>query len=103
MAAGDGGRALGVAMSNPTLDGVAVTNVVGADGLNSKLAFYGKAAAPIVQPAATNQAAPASTAVVSISATQWGFANSAQAQAMVNCVIELQTALVNLGLIKGSV
>ena len=103
MAAGDGGKALGVAVSNPTLDGFAVASTIGADGLNAKLGFYGKASAPIVQPAATNQAAPASTAPVSISATQWGFSTSTQAAALVAFVVQVQADLVALGLIKGSV
>ena len=37
----------------------------------AELGFFG--ATPAAQPAATNQAAIASTAAVSVSATQWGF------------------------------
>lgn len=103
MAAGDGGRALGVAMSNPTLDGFAVGSVIGADAGTAKLGFYGNASAPIVRPAATNQAAAASTAAVSVSATQWGFGTSTQANSLINLVLQLREDLVALGLIKGSI
>jgi UDP-N-acetyl-D-mannosaminuronic acid transferase (WecB/TagA/CpsF family) len=65
-----------------------------------KIAFYG--VTPVVQPTAAAQAAPASTDAVSVSATQWGFSTSAQANAVIDCLIEIRTALVNLGLIKGS-
>ena len=68
--------------------------------VTATLGFYG--VTPIVQPSATNQAAPSATAVASISASQWGFSTSTQAQALVNCVIAMQDALVDLGLIKGS-
>lgn len=88
--------AIGQQLSKGTPDGVCL-----GQSAADKLGFYGLAT-PIVQPAATNQAAPASTAVVSFAATPWGFANSAQAQALVNCVIELRAALVAVGLIKGS-
>lgn len=64
------------------------------------LGFYG--ATPVAQPAATNQAAIASTAAVSISATQWGFATSTQATGIVTLLAEIRTALVNTGIIKGS-
>lgn len=64
------------------------------------LGFFG--ATPVAQPAATNQAAVASTAAASISATQWGFSTSTQANALVSLVTEIRTALVNTGIIKGS-
>lgn len=64
------------------------------------LGFYG--ATPVAQPAATNQSAIASTAAVSISATQWGFSTSAQASGIVSLLTEIRTALVNTGIIKGS-
>jgi hypothetical protein len=66
----------------------------------AELGFFG--ATPVAQVAATNQAAVVSTAAVSISATQWAFASSAQANSIVSLANELRTALVNLGLIKGS-
>ena len=100
MAAGDGGAAVGVAMSNPSLDGVLVQNVVSAEKVTAKLGFYG--ATPGTQPASSSQAAAASTAVVSISATQWGFSTSTQGNAVVTLVNRLRADLVTLGLIKGS-
>lgn len=100
MAAGDGGRALGVMQSNPTLDGLKVASVLDLDGANLKAGFYG--VTPVVQPTTSLQAAPASTAPVSISATQWGFSTSAQAQAVLTLVTQLRADLVTLGIIKGS-
>jgi hypothetical protein len=64
------------------------------------LGFFG--ATPIAEPASSAQAAIASTAAVSISATQWAFATSAQATGVITLLSEVRTALVNLGLIKGS-
>jgi hypothetical protein len=87
-------RSIGIAYRDQDLDG----SKLGASG--GTLGFYGKT--PIVQPAATNQAAVASTAPVSISATQWGYSTSTQALAITNLLIEVRTALVNLGIIKGS-
>lgn len=120
-----GGKAIGIAESEMTFDSVTVTgalNVGGAqtvtgnqvvsgnltvkgnaaigDAAADLLAFYG--VTPVAQQAATNQAAPVSTAAVSVTATQWGFSTSTQASAIVNCLIEVRTALVTLGLIKGS-
>ena len=100
MAAGDGGRALGVAVSNPSLDGVLVSTALSAEASTSKLGFYGVAA--VIRPTSSNEAAPASTAPVSISATQWGFSTSAQAQAVLTLVTQLRADLVTLGLITGS-
>ena len=80
-----------------TVDGDAVIG----NATTDTLAFYG-AATPQAQQAATNQAAVATTAPVSISATQWGFATSAQAAAVIALQNELRAALVALGLIKGS-
>lgn len=88
---------------NPTkryLDDGAPDGTVLGQTTSALIAFYN--ATPIVQPAATNQAAPSSTAAVSISATQYGFSTSTQANALISCVVAMQTALVNLGLIKGS-
>lgn len=102
MAAGEGGKALGVATSNPTLDGLKVPSVfeAGGDGTSLKAAFFG--VTPVVRPTSTLQAAAASTAPVSISATQWAFASSAQAQAVLTLVNQLRAELVTLGLITGS-
>lgn len=85
---------VGVAFSDPQLDGA----VVGASG--GTAGFFGTAATS--QPASASQAAVATTAPVSISATQWGFASSAQAQSIINLQNELRSALVALGIIKGS-
>lgn len=100
MAAGDGGKSIGVAMSNPTLDGVLVPSVLSADNPSLKLGFYGVTA--VIRPTSSNEAAPASTAPVSISATQWGFSTSTQAQAILTLVTQLRADLVTLGLITGS-
>lgn len=59
-------------------------------------------ATPAVQPTSSNQAAPASTAPVSISATQWGFTTSTQAQAILTLVTQIRADLVTLGILKGS-
>jgi hypothetical protein len=67
---------------------------------SATLGFFG--ATPIAEPAATNQSAIASTAAVSISATQWAFSTSTQATGVITLLTEIRTALVNLGLIKGS-
>lgn len=64
------------------------------------IAFFGSAMT--AQPASSSQAASASTAAVSISATQWGFATSAQADAVITLVNRMRADLVSLGLIKGS-
>lgn len=70
------------------------------DSSSSKVGFYGATAS--TQPASASQAATLSTAAVSISATQWGFATSTQADAIVTLVNRLRADLVTLGLIKGS-
>lgn len=62
--------------------------------------FYG--ATPIAQQSGAGQAAAASTAAVSISATQWGYSTSTQATAIVTLVNQIRSDLVDLGLIKGS-
>ena len=122
MAAGDGGSALGVAMSNPTLDGLRVTgatvvaavstsgtvsaasisvaSVLSATASGATLGFYG--ASPGAQPSSTVQAVAISTAAVSVSATQWAFATSTQADGIVRLVNRLRSDLVTLGLIAGS-
>lgn len=62
--------------------------------------FYG--ATPVAQQSGAGQAAAASTAAASISATQWGFSTSTQANAVITLVNQLRSDLVDLGLIKGS-
>jgi hypothetical protein len=69
-------------------------------GTSDPIAFYGVTVT--TQPTATNQAAPTSTAAVSISATQWGFGTSTQANSLLNLAIQIRSDLVALGLIKGS-
>lgn len=64
------------------------------------VAFYG--ATPTSQPASASQAAPLASPVVSISATQWAFSSSAQAQQLLNTVIALRAALVTAGIVKGA-
>ena len=81
--------------NNLTADGVIVGQTTG-----TKVGFYGTT--PVVQPTSSSQAAAASTAAVSISATQWGFSTSTQANAVVTLVNRLRADLVTLGLIKGS-
>lgn len=66
----------------------------------AKIAFYGKT--PVVQPTSASQAAIATTAAVSISATQWGYSTSTQADAIVTLANRIRTDLVTLGLLKGS-
>jgi hypothetical protein len=73
---------------------------LGKSATTSKVAFFAKT--PIVQPTSASQAAPASTAVASITATQWGFSTSTQGNAVITCLIAIRSALVDLGLIKGS-
>lgn len=87
-------KSVGVAFSDPQLDGAILSASGGTVG------FFGTTAT--TQPASASQAAVATTAPVSISATQWGFASSAQAQAIINLQNELRSALVALGIIKGS-
>ena len=58
---------------------------------------------PTGQRASANQAAADTTAAVSISTSdQWGFATSAQADAIITLVNELRTACIAAGIIKGS-
>jgi UDP-N-acetyl-D-mannosaminuronic acid transferase (WecB/TagA/CpsF family) len=57
--------------------------------------FYG--ATPVVR-YATSVVAPASTASVSVSATQWGFSTSTQANALISAVARLTAAINTIGL-----
>lgn len=85
-----------------TVDSLTVTgNVVFGNSSTDTVAFYG-AATPQAQQSGAGQAAVASTAPVSISATQWGFSTSTQALAVITLQNELRSALVALGLIAGS-
>lgn len=67
---------------------------------SATMGWYG--ATPVVQPSSSSQAATTSTAAASISATQWGFSTSTQADAIVTLVNRLRADLVTLGIIKGS-
>lgn len=61
---------------------------------SDKIAFFN--ATPISQKAAAT--APTSTAAVSISASQWGFSSSTQANAITTLVLQLRADLVTYGL-----
>lgn len=78
----------------------ATGNVVLGDATTDTIGFYG--ATPAAQPTSSNEAAAATTAAVSVSATQWGFSTSTQANAIVTLVNQLRADLVTLGIIKGS-
>lgn len=86
--------AVGVAYQDAQLDGAIVGKSGGTAG------FYGTSAT--TQPTSASQAAVASTAPVSITATQWGFSTSTQAAAVLTLLNQLRRDLVALGLIKGS-
>lgn len=86
-----------IGSGNPAQIGTTTTPVFGATG---QVGFFGNPTT--TQPTTSLQAAPSATAAVSISATQFGFSTSTQADAVVNCVRSMQAALVSLGLIKGS-
>lgn len=79
---------------------------LGSDGtilgqsITSRIGFW--AATATTQPTATQQAVAISTAAVSISATQWAFGTSTQADGIVRLVNQLRGDLVSLGIIKGS-
>jgi hypothetical protein len=63
------------------------------------IGFFG--ATPVVR-FATSVQIPASTAAVSISATQWGFTTSTQANAIMSVAVMLATAFSNYGLTSSS-
>jgi UDP-N-acetyl-D-mannosaminuronic acid transferase (WecB/TagA/CpsF family) len=67
--------------------------IVGQSG--DLVGFYGTT--PVAVQTAT--AAPASTAAVSITATQWGFSTSAQADAIVALVRGLRQDLIDIGIL----
>ena len=82
---------------NPAQIGTTTTPSIGNTGA---VGFYGVVA--ITQPTSSNEAAAISTAAVSVSATQWAFGTSTQANQIVTLVNQLRADLVALGLIKGS-
>lgn len=63
-----------------------------------KLGFYGTA--PVVQPSGAAQGAPCLAALAT--GAVYGFATVAAASTVLNLVDAMRTALINLGLIKGS-
>lgn len=100
MAAGDGGKALGVAFSNPVLDGFSVSGVISADTGTAKLSFFGVTA--VTQPAAATQATLTATWVQCSTATGFGFLTSDQIISVIAAIQQIQTVLKTLGLWKGS-
>lgn len=99
MAAGDGGRTLGVAVANPLLDGLKVPSVIEAETATLKLAFYGVTA--VVQPASAAQTTTAAT-WATVCATRAAFASTDDATTFINAVKQLQTVMKTLGLWKGT-
>lgn len=82
-------------------DLTATGNVVFGNASTDTVAFYG-AATPQPQQSGAGQAAVATTAPVSISATQWGFSTSTQALAVITLQNSIRSALVALGIIAGA-
>jgi hypothetical protein len=92
-------KAIGVAYSDQNLDG----SQIGASQsalITGTVGFFGVTV--VTQPTSSNEAAPISTVAVSISATQWAFGTSTQANQILTLVTQLRADLVTLGLIKGS-
>lgn len=82
---------------------LAIANYVsaGADQTSSStLGFYGTTATS--QLTSSSQAVVTNSAAVSISATQWAYTTSTQADGVIRLVNRLRADLVTLGLIKGS-
>lgn len=85
---------------------VYLDNNLNADGtilgqtITSRIGFW--AVTATTQPTATQQAVAISTAAVSISATQWGFATSTQADGITRLVNQIRSDLVAIGVLKGS-
>lgn len=99
-----GGTISGAAISGATgsfTDLTATGNVVFGNASTDTVAFYG-AATPQAQQSGAGQAAVATTAPVSISATQWGFSTSTQALAVITLQNSIRSALVALGIIAGA-
>jgi hypothetical protein len=92
-------KSIGVAYSDQNLDGSMIGGTQNAT-ITGTVGFFGSAVT--TQPTSSNEAAPISTAPVSISATQWAFGTSTQAQQLLTLVTQLRADLVALGLIKGS-
>lgn len=103
----DAGRALGVAMSKPTLDGLTVGTSDGGvatmdlgRAATDKVGLYG--ATPVVQraTAATHTLIATTVAVSTTSsvATGWGFSTSTQANQVTTILAEIQATLLALGI-----
>lgn len=98
------GRALGVAMSTPTLDGMTIAGTAGVPATidigalaTDKVGLYG--ATPVVQRAtAASHTTIATTVAVSTTSAIWGFSTSTQANAAIAAIAELQATMVALGI-----
>lgn len=98
------GRALGVAMSNPTFDGMTIAGTalqpatidLGALATD-KVGFYGST--PVVQRAtAASHTLVATTVVVSTTSAIWGFSTSTQGNNVLAALAEIQATLLALGI-----
>ncbi len=79
---------------------VVTTSAAVGNTTTATVGFYGTS--PIAKRASSNQGAVTTTASASISATQWGFSTSTQADTLTTLVAQMRADLVALGLIKGS-
>src|SRR3990167_420185 len=73
--------------------GLEVLTYVLGTSTSDALGFYG--VATVTQPTSSLQAAIASTAAASVSATQWGYSTSTQADAIVTLANQLRSNLVS--------
>lgn len=101
-----GGRALGVAESEPVLDALTVTgatelqgNVGIGNATTDTIGFYGST--KVAQPAGAGQGSVTTTGTVS-TAGIFGFTTSTQANAIITLLNQIRSDLVTLGLLKGS-
>jgi hypothetical protein len=69
-------------------------------GSTDLIGFWG--GTPVARPSGSGQADIASTAAVSVSATQWGYSTSTQATAIVTLVRALRAAMADSGMMAGS-
>jgi hypothetical protein len=84
------GRALGVAMSNPTLDGLKFQT-------GSEIGFFG--VTQVTQPA---NAAQAALTVTTATVCGFGFPNATAFNSFIAQLENIRASLVTLGLLKGS-
>ena len=94
------GRSLGVSNSTADIDSGTITGVSTLTVASGGTAQFFTTAAAIAQPSGSAQAAVATTAATTGAAT-YGL-TSAQMNGVVTLLNGMRTALVNLGLIKGS-